>query len=235
MKLYYDLHIHSALSPCSDDDMTPNNIVNMALLKGLDVIAVTDHNSCKNLPAIMNLAKQNDLLVVPGMELQTKEEVHVLCLFTTLEDAIKFQDIVYKRLPNMKNNPELFGNQLIFNEEDEVEGTEDIMLLNSADIDFDEAFKLVNELKGAFIPCHIDKDTFSVISNLGFVPEYLKINTVEVANANKYEKYIAAGIIRKKYKVIKNSDSHFLGKISERENFIYVKSKTIEAVLEELR
>ena len=234
MKLYYDFHIHSALSPCSDDDMTPNNIVNMAILKGLDAIAVTDHNSCKNLLPIIELGKENGLIVVPGMELQTKEEVHVLCLFRNIEDAFKFQEIVYSKLPSINNSPELFGNQLIYNEFDEVKATEDIMLLNSTNLNFDEAYELVKEFKGAFIPCHIDKETYGVISNLGFIPMYLDIKTVEVANMNKFENYLKTGIIKNEYKVLKNSDAHNLGQISERENFIEVENLSINSIIDVL-
>ncbi|MDI9489318.1 MAG: PHP domain-containing protein, partial [Bacillota bacterium] len=94
LKLSYDLHIHSCLSPCSDEDMTPANIVNMAKLLGLDVIAVTDHNSCRNCPAVYNYAQKNNILVIPGMELCTMEEVHVLCFFEELENAMAFDKYV---------------------------------------------------------------------------------------------------------------------------------------------
>ena len=91
--LYYDLHIHSCLSPCGSEDMTPYNIAAMAALKGLDVIAVTDHNSCKNCPAVLAAAKEYGVLALPGMELTTSEEVHAVCLFETLDAAMAFDDM----------------------------------------------------------------------------------------------------------------------------------------------
>jgi predicted metal-dependent phosphoesterase TrpH len=118
LKLSYDLHIHSCLSPCSDEDMTPANIVNMAKLLGLDVIAVTDHNSCRNCPAVYNYAQKNNILVIPGMELCTMEEVHVLCFFEELENAMAFDKYVYERLIKIPNNEMVFGRQEIYNEYD---------------------------------------------------------------------------------------------------------------------
>lgn len=103
LQLTYDFHIHTCLSPCADDDMTPTNIVMMAALKGLDVIAITDHNTCKNCKASIEIGKKNDILVLPGMELTTSEEVHVICLFADLEDAMRFDTYVYERLIKVKN------------------------------------------------------------------------------------------------------------------------------------
>ena len=117
--LYYDLHIHSCLSPCGDDDMTPGNIVGMAAVKGLDVIALTDHNSCKNCPAAMYHGKEYGVTVIPGMELCTAEEVHVVCLFPSLEDAMAFDAYVYGHMLPVKNKEHIFGKQQIINEKDE--------------------------------------------------------------------------------------------------------------------
>ncbi|WDC84842.1 phosphoesterase [Caloramator sp. mosi_1] len=154
------------------------------------------------------------------MELQTKEEVHVLCLFKDLEPALIFQEFVYDRLPNIKNKPEIFGNQIIYNENDEIVGYEEKLLLNSADITIDEAFYKVKELGGQFIPAHIDKDTYSIISNLGFMPDYLNITTIEYSKLDKVNKLIKNKILKDSYRLIKNSDAHNLGQISERENYI---------------
>ena len=128
MKCFIDLHIHSCLSPCAEEDMTPNNIVNMSVLKGLDIIGVTDHNSAKNAAAVFEAGKRAGLVVVPGMELCTLEEVHLLCLFKNLEDVENFQDIVYGNLPPIKNREDIFGSQIIMNSRDEITGQEEILL-----------------------------------------------------------------------------------------------------------
>ena len=120
--LYYDLHIHSCLSPCGDDDMTPANLVGMAAVKGLDVIALTDHNSCRNCAAAMRHGEICGVTVIPGMELTTSEEVHVVCLFPSLENAMSFDQFVYERILPIQNRPDIFGRQQILDEQDQVTG-----------------------------------------------------------------------------------------------------------------
>ena len=156
-ELSYDLHIHSCLSPCGDDDMTPGNIVGMAAIKGLDVIAVTDHNSCRNCPAVLKLAEQYGVLAIPGMELTTSEEVHAVCLFSELSAALEFDRFVYEKLMKFPNREEIFGKQQIMNEEDICIGTESNLLINSTELSFDEVWDIVTgQYGGVMIPDHID-------------------------------------------------------------------------------
>ena len=143
INLNYDLHLHSCLSPCGDNDMTPNNIVGMSVVKELDVIAVTDHNSCKNCPAVKKIADHYGIIAIPGMELCTVEEVHVLCLFKKLDDAMNFDSYVSKHIIAIPNNEEVFGKQLICNEDDEIIGKEENLLINSTDISFDKVYDIV--------------------------------------------------------------------------------------------
>lgn len=235
MRLYGDFHIHTALSPCGDENMTPNNIVNMAKLKGLDVIAITDHNSCENVESCMETGKEIGLLVIPGMELQTREEIHVVCLFGDIKKAHKFQEIVFKHLPNIKNRSDIFGEQLILDTEDNIIGHNDRMLLSSVDLSFDEAFELVKSLGGYFIPAHIDRDSYSIFVNLGFIPDYLDIKTLEYYSREAMEKLISRGKLSSKYKFIKSSDAHYLEQICEQnEGTVFQIDKeivTIEDVL----
>ena len=113
MKYYYDLHIHSCLSPCGDDDSTPDSILGMGELNGLDLMALTDHNTCKNCPAFFEAAEKHGILPIAGMELTTAEDIHVVCLFPNLESAMSFSDEVEKRRIKIKNRTDIFGNQLI--------------------------------------------------------------------------------------------------------------------------
>ena len=159
-KYFYDLHIHSCLSPCGDDDMTPANIANMAMINGLDVIALTDHNTCKNCPAIMEEAQKISLTVIPGMELTTQEEVHVICLFPSLEKAMAFDSYVYEHLMPFPNREEIFGRQLIYNGQDEIAGKEHYLLSSSTDISFDYVYDIVTSYDGIMIPAHIISDAF---------------------------------------------------------------------------
>lgn len=148
MRVYYDLHIHSCLSPCGDNDMTPNNIVNMSLLNGMDMIALTDHNSCKNCRAAVRAGEEAGVTVVPGMELTTSEEAHVVCLFPTVEQAEAFGDYVESRSPEIRNRPEIFGDQLIMDWQDEVVGRVSRLLINASSISVGELPGLMAEFGG---------------------------------------------------------------------------------------
>jgi 3',5'-nucleoside bisphosphate phosphatase len=234
MKLNTDLHIHTALSPCGDRDMTPNNIVNMAKLKGLDVIAITDHNSIENVSACIEVGNMVGLTVIPGMELQTKEDVHIICLFPNLKQASSFQEYVYSNMPNLTNNERIFGEQLVIDAKDEVIGKNTRLLLTSTRISLDEAFYEVNRLEGVFIPAHIDKSANGIIENLGFIPDYLDIRTLEYRSIEKVSNFIKAGILKDKYRLIKSSDAHYLEDILEDENQIECGSNNIISVLQKL-
>lgn len=216
MKFAVDLHIHTALSPCGDEDMTPNNIVNMALLKGLDIIAITDHNCCANLEAVIDAGRNKGLMVVPGIEVQSKEEVHIICLFKKLDNALEFGELIYKSLPNIPNNEELFGRQLIIDSSDNVVGKQEKLLLSSSSYSINEVFDLTKQFEGICIPAHIDRSGYSIISNLGFIPPDLKIEVVELSKKAIPEKLS----FLKNYNYVVSSDAHYLWDISEREYLI---------------
>ena len=230
-KFYYDLHVHSCLSPCGDDDMIPANIAGMASIIGLDVIAVTDHNSCKNVPAVMEAASEYGITVVPGMELTTAEEVHVVCLFETLEEAMAFDSYVYDHLLPFPNKPEIFGQQQICNSTDQILGEVEYLLINATDISFDQVFDLVKNYHGIMIPAHVDKDTTSLISNLGFIPPDSQFTCAEVKNLAKLDKLKEQHPYLKQCKIISNSDAHYLEHINEPVNRIHAKSREVKDIL----
>ncbi len=221
MKYYYDLHIHSNLSPCGDKDMTPNNIVNMAHIKNLDIISVTDHNSCKNFPALKKLGDTRNIIVIPGIEVNTKEEVHLLCYFKDYLDCNEFSDIIYESLPKIKNNPKIFGEQLIYDEKDDIIKKEDVLLTGASKYSINEIIKLVKENKGIVIPSHVNRRANGIIGVLGFIPENLDFKYIEISgevNAKLLKK------LQDKYKIIINSDAHRLVDISERNNYLEMAS-----------
>lgn len=234
MKLSYDLHLHSCLSPCGDDDMTPGNIVNMAILKELDVIALTDHNSAKNCPAFMKLAKSMGIIAIPGMELCTMEEVHVVCLFETLEDVLNFDEYVYQNLIPFNNKESIFGKQQIYNENDEMIGNEPILLINATTISFDQVYDLVHDYNGIMIPAHIDKNSNSLLSNLGFVPPDSKFTCAELKDLQNLSNLKVTNPYFNKCNIISNSDAHYLEHISEPIHFLYTETKEIKDILRAL-
>ncbi len=229
MRVFYDLHIHSALSPCGDEDMTPNNIVNMARLKGLDVIAVTDHNSCGNVRAVMETAGE-DLLVIPGMEVETAEEVHVLCYFPAIEKAEQMWEVLKSHRLPIKNKPEIFGHQYYMDAEDEIVGEEEYLLVTATSLTIGEVFSHAKKLGGVAVPAHIDRTSYSVISNLGFLPEELAVDTVEITAGNRESWKCDWGA----YTILTNSDAHYLGDISEPQYYMDIKDKKAEEILGKL-
>lgn len=233
MKLYYDFHIHTALSPCGDINMTPNNILNMAQIKGLDAIAITDHNSIRNCHPCLELGQEKGIIVIPGMEIQTKEEVHLICLFRELQNAIEFQNHIYSFMTNEKNNPNFFGRQLILNKYDDIVEEETRLLISSVNLKINEIFSRVIEHKGIVIPAHIDKSSYSILSNLGFIPRNLDIKTLEISKKCDKINFLSENKYLDRYKLITNSDAHYLGDISERNNnYIEVREKNINSIFD---
>ncbi len=234
-KLYYDLHLHSCLSPCGDELMTPGNIIGIAVINNLDIVALTDHNSCKNCPAFMSLAAEYGILAIPGMELTTAEEVHVICLFPTLEKALKFDEYVHSSLLPFQNKEEVFGSQIICDNEDNPISKEDLLLINATTISFDQVFDLVSSYDGVAFPAHIDKTSNSLISNLGFVPSESKFKTYELANQDKQDYLIETNPYLSDCLLVKNSDAHSIGDISEKDNYLEVEERSVEAFLDLLK
>ena len=171
MKAYRaELHVHTVLSPCAGVEMIPPLIVREALQLGLDIIAITDHNGTANIGAVMQAARGSRLVVLPGMELQTREEVHLLCLFDTLEQAAEWQTKVDALLPDTSNNIEFFGEQFIVDATGEFVRRENRLLINSVAIGLENAAGLVRSLGGLAIPAHVDRKANGLLANLGLVP-----------------------------------------------------------------
>lgn len=220
-RYWADLHIHSALSPCADDSMTPRAICEQARRAGLSIIALTDHNSVLNCPTIMDYGSEN-LLIIPGMELQTREEVHLVCLFGTLEAALGWHNFVNRHLTSKPNRPEYFGNQLIFDHTGNIYGSEADLLLVSTDLSFEEALRDVRKYNGHAIPAHIDRSSFSVISNLGFLPSSLAIGVVEISHHYSTAEFIQKFPQYTGYQLIQTSDAHRLTEIGQGRTEIYL-------------
>ena len=217
MKYYYDLHMHSDLSPCGDGDMTPNNIVNMAKLNGLDVIALSDHNTSGNLRAAARVAEQVGIIFVPGMELETAEEIHVLCLFPDVDSAERFdKEVVSPALPDVPNNERIFGFQHFLDENDEITGCEPRYLLNATSISVDNVRDLVSSYGGVAVPAHVDKQTKSIISVFGMVDKSMGFRTLELSvNAPEDFPETQFSLKGENYFYLHDSDAHYLYHIAE--------------------
>jgi len=176
-----DLHIHTCLSPCGSLDMTPGNIIQEACEKKLAIIAITDHNSAENTAAVIEAARQTALYVIPGIEVTTQEEAHIVGLFDRLEGALSMQELVYQNLQPGQNDEDTFGIQVVANEFDEVEGINKRLLIGATALRVEEVVDGIHERQGLAIAAHIDRESFSLIGQLGLIPEGLNLDAVEIS------------------------------------------------------
>lgn len=211
MELFCDLHIHSCLSPCADEDMTPANICGMAFLKGLDVISVTDHNSALNLPYVKEAADAYGLVLLPGLEITTREEVHLLGYFPTVDQAVEAGAFFSSHLPSVSNVPELFGSQRIVDTADRLVGIEDRLLIGATDLSLLQCAQQIRAWGGIAVPAHINRGSNGLLINLGFMPQEPAFPVVETSLALPLEEGAAAGRVQ-----LHSSDAHQLGGMLER-------------------
>ena len=220
--MFYDFHMHSCLSPCAENEMTPNNICNMAKIKGLDIIAVTDHNSTKQLNSIKKVADTIGLRMLFGAELESKEEVHILALFNTLEKANRFQTWIDQHMPIVENNEDYFGNQYLMNEKDEIVGKEYRLLLVSLDASVENCIDAIHEYGGKAIIAHVLDRVNSITHQLGFIPQDLNYDGLEVKSLEQKQRVIDTHpwITETSTNWFIDSDAHLLVDISEAVNSI---------------
>jgi PHP family Zn ribbon phosphoesterase len=169
MALLADFHNHSCLSPCGSLDLSPRTLVELASVRGVEVLALTDHNSSLNNPAFAKVCAEYNVIPVFGMEAATSEEIHVLCLFGNLDAALTFSEYAYKHLPPFPNNPERSGDQVYVDEDDNIEGEVEYYLVSGLDISLDEIGPKVKQHGGIVIPAHVDRSAFSMTSQLGTI------------------------------------------------------------------
>lgn len=217
-RYYYDLHLHSCLSPCGDEDNTPNNIAGMATLCELDIVALTDHNTSKNCPAFFTAAQKHGIVPIAGMELTTSEDIHVVCLFETLEDALAFDDYLDARRVKIKNRTEIFGRQTVLDENDVIIAEVEHLLTNATDVSIEEVTETVKKHKGVCYPAHIDRDSNGLIAVLGAIPPDSDFTYYELHNVDNMEEFANKYGIEKS-KFIISSDAHYLTDMRDRESY----------------
>ena len=234
MKLYYDLHLHSCLSPCASNDMSPANIAAMCALAGLNVVALTDHNTTGNCAAFCAACARYGLLALPGMELTTAEEIHVICLFPDPDAASAFGDLVSRRLPPFANDSRIFGSQLYMDSEDGILGEEPRLLLTAADIGVYEAAALTADFGGVAYPAHIDRPAFSLLSNLGLWDKALAFPLAE-RSPDCPADFLSGRPDLQGVGLITSSDAHTLDRIGRAGHSMELSDPTPNGVLNWLR
>lgn len=230
-KYYYDLHIHSCLSPCADDDNTPNNIAGMATLCGLNIVALTDHNSAKNCPAFFTACKRYGLIPIAGMELTTSEDIHIICLFEDINDALGFDKwLDGYRIP-IKNRVEVYGQQMVLDGEDNLLEVVDNLLSNATTVSVDDVPSAVSKFNGICYPAHIDRQANGIIATLGTLPEIKGMaSCVEFHSSEKIADY------KQKYrldgkKIIVSSDTHYLTDMRDENSYFLIDDEPYSSAL----
>ena len=229
MELSYDLHIHSCLSPCGDDEMTPWNLVGMAKVLGLDVIALTDHNTALNLPQAVAAGLEYGVIVLPGMEISSREDVHILGYFPSLEAALAAGNEVYAHLPEVRNEPALFGNQLVIGEEDQIAGTLEKLLINATDLTVEAVCALVLRHGGVPVPAHINRGSNGMIGALGLMPFLPEHPVIEVSPDVDCPAYATKGRFQ-----LHSSDAHRLEALREPRFYLDVDEKSAAGVFQSI-
>ena len=226
----FDLHMHSCLSPCGGEDNTPANLAGMCALAGLEVVALTDHNTVGNCAAFCQAAQRYGLLALPGMELTTSEEAHVVCLFPGLDEAAAFGALVRESLPPIENNPAVFGPQVLMDGEDGISGEETAFLSGASSIGIYQVFDLVRSFGGAAFPAHIDRPAFSLLASLGLWDSAMGFPLAEVSQncpAGLFERPDLKGVAH-----FDGSDAHYLDQIRDAHQYMELEERTPRAVLD---
>lgn len=209
-----DLHIHTCLSPCGDLDMSPKNILRAAKEKGLDMIAITDHNTTRNVKTCMEIGEKMGIFVIPGCEVNTREEVHCLCYFPDLTAMNEFQEYLDEKIPDIKNDPDFFGYQVAVDEHDVIVYEEQRSLFTGIDDDIEQVQKKVHSLGGIFVPAHIDRQKNSVYGQLGFIPFDLEYDALEISRRTALEDFLKLHPEIALKKILRSSDAHFIDHIA---------------------
>ncbi len=225
-----DLHIHSALSPCAEVEMLPELIVMKAEMEGLDVIAVCDHNSAENAAACVEASRGSTVRVLPGIECETREGVHVLGIFDSPEQAAQLQEFIWSRLPDEPNRPEFFGQQMVVTADGEFVRYNPRLLATSADAGVEEVVGRIRDLGGLALPSHVDKTFAGLIGVLGFIPDGLELEGVEISAAlepaearARFPQLAGLGLVR-------SSDAHRLSEIGQAWTAAWLEKRTVEEI-----
>lgn len=230
-----DLHVHTVLSPCAAVEMTPRNIVWHAVRHGIDIVAITDHNAADNVPAALEAAKGTDVTILPGMEVETKEEVHVLALFATLHQLFAWEKVVAAHRPGRKNDADKFGAQFVVDAEDNLVAEKEEMLLASLTIGLAETCAQVAALGGLVIASHVDRPSYSVLSQLGFVPPGVRFAAMEVSRRFSRAEAVSRFPAIAQWPVVKASDAHTIDDfLSGPKTTFYLEQPTLAEIRQAL-
>jgi len=231
MKIYRaDLHIHTLLSPCGDLSMSPAKITETAEHRKLDIIGISDHNTTRQSNLVRTLAGKKGIYVLRGAEVTTREEIHCLAFFEDNDTLERFQELLDDSLPDIPNNPLIFGDQVVVDENEDIVYTEERLLTNAVALSLEELEAWVHVNGGIFIPAHIDRMKNSIYSQLGFLPDDLKADALEVSKRSSPAQFRKSHPETERYTLITNSDSHYPGSIGTVFNNFHMEKISFEEI-----
>ena len=229
MKWYKaDLHIHSVLSPCGSLEMSPKAVIKKAKEESLDIIAITDHNSLLNCPAYSYYASKENILLIYGVEIQTSEEIHIIALFPNWELAKQFNDLLYRSLLPVKNDPDYFGDQVVVDKDENIVKFLDTALINSSIWNYEETIENIIKYEGVYFPAHINAPNYSVLSQLGFIPNYPELYASEIILKENIQDFTSKNPQFSEMNLLTNSDAHYLKDIAIAFSYFYLDQLTIK-------
>ncbi len=236
MKFYKaDLHTHTVLSPCGDLDMSPKKIIEEAKRKGIDMLGITDHNTTRQCEALVQVAKEEDLYVLCGAEVNTREEVHCLAFFETTEQLAEFDKFLYNHLENIQNHPDKFGYQVVVDKEGMILDEIDKLLISAIDLTIEEVEKKVHELDGIFIPAHIDRFRNGLMGQLGFIPPGLNFDALELSKYTSRSQFVSEYPKYNNFTYIQSSDAHFIEDIGAVHTNFYIEEPSFDEIRKALQ
>jgi len=229
-----DLHVHTCLSPCGDLSMLPTLIVMKAKEKNLDIIGICDHNTTENVVAVKKAGEKEGLSVIGGIEITSQEEAHILAYFKRNGDLRKIQEIVYEHLPGT-NDESVFGEQVIVDEDDEMLGLNEKLLIGATTLFLEQVVDIIHSLGGIAIASHIDREAFSVISQLGFIPEGLELDGLEVSLLGRLENLRATYPRVNNFPIVRFSDAHYLVDIGKQATSFLLENASVDEIFKAFR
>jgi len=231
MNLYKaDLHTHTVLSPCGDLEMSPESIVKKAKEKGLDILGITDHNSTLNCKVLEEVAKDYDLMILKGAEVTSKEEAHCLTFFENNDELFEFQTYLENNLPKIKNDVNRFGYQVVVDRDENIIEHVEWLLISAIDASINQIEEKVHQLNGLFIPAHIDRARYSILSQLGFVPADLNCDALELSKFAQKNEFIERNKYLASYSFIQSSDAHFISDVGTATTFLQMENRSFKEI-----
>jgi PHP family Zn ribbon phosphoesterase len=234
-KYLADLHIHTCLSPCADLDNSPRAIIQQSKEKKLDIIGVTDHNSAEHVLIAVTLGREAGIWVLPGIEVSSAEEIHLLALFENAEEALIFQGYVYDHMPDTENDPEVFGYQPVVNRDDEILYFNPRLLIGATDLPIEQLIAKAHQLNGIVIASHVDREAFSLISQLGMIPADLDLDALEISPRMTVAEARTRFGPTLRFPLITASDAHSLGEIGTRTTSFFIEEPSLKELKLALR